>query len=307
MTSLPTHPTPASLSGRTDEFSPDAPFRMLGFAWFRIAGQIPALATPFYIGRGVAFHEDYRSEKHRPMPGYAVLKICLSDGGLIRYADQKQRRLVTGQATLRTVGDTGANDGFDPTHRGEWSFLGLIFRGDAAISTVRGFISRYGYVGEFSLESPLMRRMQALCNQPAHSIEMSASEGMNLVNDVLAALVRNAERDTVTTSRLRVAQAVERTIVDNPERIYSVDELSEIHGLSREHLTRIFTQEYGMPPHQYMLEMKVREAGRLLRHTSTPIKTIIRTLGFTPRTFYRVFRQITGVTPSDYRERSTEL
>ncbi len=280
---------------------------MEGYAWFRISGQIPSLPTPYYVGRGVAFREDYRSEKHRPMPGYAVIKISLSDGGLIRYRDQRQRRLSAGQATIRAVGEMEANDGYDPTYRGEWSFLGLIFRGDAAISTVRGFVGRYGYVSDFPLESPVMRRLLALCDQPNHSLEMSASEGMHLINEVLATLVRHAERDTVTTTRLKVAQSVERTIVDQLERNFSVDELSEIHGLSREHLTRIFTQEYGMPPHQYMLEMKVREAGRLLRHTRTPIKSVIRTLGFTHRTFYRVFRQATGMTPSEYRARSTEL
>ncbi len=199
-----------------------------------------------------------------------------------------------------------ANDGYDPDHTGEWHFLGIIFKGDAAMSVLRGLVARYGWVYDLPLNTSVIKHLRALANQPTHSIAMTASEGMALVQEVLAAVTRSAERDKVTVGRLKVAQAVERTIVDNLAENYSVDELARIHEVSREHLTRIFTQEYGMPPHQYAIEMKVREAGRLLRHTNVPIKTIMSEVGLTPRTFYRVFKQITGMSPKDYRLSDSE-
>ncbi len=72
------------LSGRADEYKPNAPFRMIDYAWFRITGQIPSLPAPYYLGRGVAFNPEYRSEKHTAMVGHGVLKISLSDGGVFR-------------------------------------------------------------------------------------------------------------------------------------------------------------------------------------------------------------------------------
>jgi len=141
-----------------------------------------------------------------------------------------------------------ANDGYDPDHTGEWHFLGIIFKGDAAMSVLRGLVARYGWVYDLPLNTSVIKHLRALANQPTHSIAMTASEGMALVQEVLAAVTRSAERDKVTVGRLKVAQAVERTIVDNLAENYSVDELARIHEVSREHLTRIFTQEYGMPP-----------------------------------------------------------
>jgi AraC-like DNA-binding protein len=283
-----------------------APFAMVDYVWFRLPGVLPGAPTPFYLGRGLAFDARYdsRTNPQEPLPDHVVLKVAISHGGRCGAADEKGTPLMPGQGTLRRWGEAAFWDGYDPAAREPWEFFGIIFGGASAATMAHALMEKYGRVYEFPLESTLGRHLLRLAAEPTHHVELPASEGVRLVTDTLLALMQSAERDSRTQARLRVAQNVERAIAAgfaSPD--LSVDDLARQHGVSREHLTRLFTREYGVPPHRYLLEFRIREACRHLRQTDRPIKQIMAETGFRSRvTFLRAFDQIVGSTPTRYRQ-----
>jgi AraC-like DNA-binding protein len=97
---------------------------------------------------------------------------------------------------------------------------------------------------------------------------------------------------------LRVRELLDRDYARN----WSLRELAEDVGLAATYLAALFTAEVGMPPHRYLTERRIEQAGRLLRTSELPITAIGVDVGFSSgQHFARVFRQVTGRTPSTYR------
>ncbi len=84
-----------------------------------------------------------------------------------------------------------------------------------------------------------------------------------------------------------------------PEDI-SIEQLSHVANLSPFHLIRVFRNHVGLPPHAYLIQVRVARAkGLLLRGQS--ISSVTFKTGFTDQShFTRQFKRITGVTPSKY-------
>jgi transcriptional regulator GlxA family with amidase domain len=86
---------------------------------------------------------------------------------------------------------------------------------------------------------------------------------------------------------------------------WPVERLADVSGVSTAHFARSFKEAFGVPPHRYLLTRRIERATTLLRDTDLAITDIAfqtgwRSLG----TFGRIFRDITGETPSALRRRA---
>jgi transcriptional regulator GlxA family with amidase domain len=73
-------------------------------------------------------------------------------------------------------------------------------------------------------------------------------------------------------------------------------------GLSPSRFAARFKATYGMPPHRYLLEMRVAHAGELLRSTPLSQEEIAAYCGFADiHHFSKRFKRCTGMTPGAYR------
>ncbi len=78
--------------------------------------------------------------------------------------------------------------------------------------------------------------------------------------------------------------------------------LAAVSGVSAAHFARSFKAAFGMPPHRYLLSRRIERAKALLRDTDAAITEIAFQTGWTSLgTFGRVFRDVTGESPSDFR------
>ena len=81
-----------------------------------------------------------------------------------------------------------------------------------------------------------------------------------------------------------------------------VAEIAEEVKVSEAHFTRLFRQATGLAPHQYIMQMRIEMAKRLLVETEFPIARIAFDIGFQSQSrFTTLFRQFTGTTPRAYR------
>ncbi len=85
---------------------------------------------------------------------------------------------------------------------------------------------------------------------------------------------------------------------------WTVHRLAQVSGVSDAHFARAFKIAFGVPPHRYLLSRRIERAKALLRDTDEPVTEIAFKTGWASLgTFGRVFRDITGQSPSDLRAR----
>jgi AraC-like DNA-binding protein len=80
----------------------------------------------------------------------------------------------------------------------------------------------------------------------------------------------------------------------------SLQELSQIAGLSPFHFARAFRQEVGLPPHRYQTQVRIDHARRLLAQ-GVPIANVAADTGFYDQSHFGWhFKRLVGVTPACY-------
>jgi AraC-like DNA-binding protein len=88
------------------------------------------------------------------------------------------------------------------------------------------------------------------------------------------------------------------------EEDWPIERLARVSGVSEAHFARSFKDAFGAPPHRYLLTRRIERAKALLRDTDTPIIDIAFQTGWQSLgSFGRTFKDITGESPTELRER----
>ncbi|MFS0870245.1 AraC family transcriptional regulator [Paenibacillus xylanilyticus] len=82
----------------------------------------------------------------------------------------------------------------------------------------------------------------------------------------------------------------------------SLDELADLHGIHSYTLSRAFKQAFGQNFVDYLTEVRLNRAKKLLESTDVKINEIAEQVGYQPSYFNRLFKKSEGTTPSRYRE-----
>ena len=100
---------------------------------------------------------------------------------------------------------------------------------------------------------------------------------------------------------LRARDAIDRTYAQP----LNVPELARVASISEAHFIRTFRATFGETPHRYLQRRRVERSMFLLRETKRNVTDICLDVGFTSLgTFSRTFREIVGVNPTDYRQKT---
>jgi AraC family transcriptional regulator len=95
----------------------------------------------------------------------------------------------------------------------------------------------------------------------------------------------------------RVLQRMHDLVADQ-----DLQTLAAESGYSRSHFLRMFEAATGLTPHRYLLQLRLERAKELMRKGSTSLIDIAALCGFSSHAHMsRVFRQLLGVPPSQYR------
>ncbi len=85
---------------------------------------------------------------------------------------------------------------------------------------------------------------------------------------------------------------------------WPVKRLADVSGVSEAHFARSFKDAFGVPPHRYLLTRRIERAKAMLRDTDMPIIEIALETGWNSLgTFGRVFKDVTGDSPTELRAR----
>ena len=85
---------------------------------------------------------------------------------------------------------------------------------------------------------------------------------------------------------------------------WPVRRLARVSGVSEAHFARSFKEAFGVPPHRYLVGVRLRRAAEALRR-GTRVTAAAQNSGFVNLgQFIRQFHRAHGVTPSRYRRAS---
>lgn len=97
-------------------------------------------------------------------------------------------------------------------------------------------------------------------------------------------------------------------ILDSPEKPHTVSALAETAGMSRTAFSEQFKELTARTPIDFLKEVRLRLATRLLTSTDLPVKTIASRVGFSSRSYFSTaFKSFTGVGPADFRFEPVEF
>ncbi|OEE30781.1 transcriptional regulator [Vibrio genomosp. F10 str. ZF-129] len=106
-----------------------------------------------------------------------------------------------------------------------------------------------------------------------------------------------SKREPLTPSLGRVREK----LLDEVKHSIQLEDLAKEVGLSRYQLLRAFKGQYGLPPHAYLMDEKIKRSKRMLK-SGLNISEVAYQLGFSDQAhFQRHFKKKLAVTPKFYQ------
>ena len=107
-------------------------------------------------------------------------------------------------------------------------------------------------------------------------------------------------RGGLGSARLR---KIEELVDANMEDDLSLDEMAQSVELSMAHFARMFRKSTGETPHQFVRRRRIERAKAMLRDRATRVLDVAVACGFkTQQHFAQVFREVSGTSPTEYRQ-----
>jgi len=112
----------------------------------------------------------------------------------------------------------------------------------------------------------------------------------------------NNNNKTIKSEISKRLQAVIDYLYDNYKEKITLNQLSNIAGLSNTHLIRIFNETMKCTPYQYLITIKMEKAKDLLKNKEISITEIALILGYSDvQSFTKAFKVHELISPSEYR------
>lgn len=109
--------------------------------------------------------------------------------------------------------------------------------------------------------------------------------------------------DTVQNSTYLVKQAMEYILKYHVDSTLSIRVIADHVGLTPTYLSNLFKKNTGMTIGQYMVDVRVEHAKRLMKNPCLKFYQISDQVGYTDANYFaKIFKKKTGQTPSEYKE-----
>lgn len=190
---------------------------------------------------------------------------------------------------------------------------GALRRADPEIEQLRTLCGRiaercYPLFQARPLESPSMRELMRQNHLPLPPLQPVPvdSQTWHGVRADLHSLCQLLLRHTVpaeqpesrvTEDFARCVDYVQRHFAEN----LTADSIARACGFSRRSIFRLFQQQMGIPLGEYLSFLRVQAACAILERKSLPLSQVAEQVGLSTSQFYRVFQQVTGMTPREWQ------
>jgi len=136
-----------------------------------------------------------------------------------------------------------------------------------------------------------------------NNVQLSVQSSLLIYKIIILAVSQiSKEFWNLATTDQRILNVL-REIEDHISEELTNKRLSKVANMAVNSFARIFKEEIGVPPQQFVRERRVQKTSILLHHTTEPIEEIARMSGFCDRFHLaRVFKEVTSYSPAQYRK-----
>jgi len=114
----------------------------------------------------------------------------------------------------------------------------------------------------------------------------------------------NPQGGRANAARKQNLQEIKDYLDRNYSQKISLDDLAEQFFINKFYLTRIFKEQFGLSVNNYLLQIRITHAKKLLRFSDLPIEKIGQECGMSDANYFsRTFKKVEGITPGEYRKR----
>ena len=130
------------------------------------------------------------------------------------------------------------------------------------------------------------------------------AESLSLLYKIHGIICKSANAEYVGKDTKQKIEKVKQSIEQGYQNEnLSIGELAKSAGMSEVYMRKLFGKVYGTSPSQYITNVRINEAKKLLDYPFLSIEECAKQCGFsTLQYFSRVFKNTCGMTPSEYRK-----
>ncbi|WP_218094513.1 AraC family transcriptional regulator [Paenibacillus solanacearum] len=125
------------------------------------------------------------------------------------------------------------------------------------------------------------------------------------LQEILLLLARSGQQAVITDSNGLRADKIRRYIDEHYFESITAGEIASIMNISARYVNNIFKECFGITPTQYLTQVRISVAKKLLSETDKDIVTVCFEVGFeNVPTFYRAFKNSVKLSPNKYRRQN---
>ncbi len=170
---------------------------------------------------------------------------------------------------------------------------------------------------EYLLKPYSDREIIAVVDEALHMLEMDHNDPKAQQKSLLGGAYAIQMNTELTSDQEEQSQAeegnlkrlnilvsmVEEYLRSNYKKDISMQDAARAINYSEPYFCKMFKQQFGLSFTAYLMEYRVEEAKKLLRQPDVNVKEIGQRVGYPDSTYFaRVFRRVTGESPSEYRQ-----
>lgn len=219
-----------------------------------------------------------KREFHFPEHKLHTLRIALERGNLEPELDEVEKIIV---------------DIFSFTNQGdiEFIYLKMLFIETVRIVTI--------YCGRMKLN------ISDFISERAASGEILADfSNLNDIKEYIVGLIRkiNQSGDSTYRDTKLLIPIIEEYLKHNFHKDISLEDMAQQYNMNVKYLSRAFKNFTGRNFSDYLFEIRINKAKKLLEDTKFTVHDIAISVGYgDPQYFHRIFKKHYGITPNEYR------
>lgn len=148
----------------------------------------------------------------------------------------------------------------------------------------------------------VMKLLSDVVEDPDPSVQLYGDALVTALATRLLSRAKHAPKRESKLSPLQLRDAISFLEANMPHRV-ELATLASLAGLSPSYYSRAFKATTGLAPYQWQLQTRIQQAQALLLFRTMSLEDIAEATGFADAVhFARIFKKITGVTPSSWRK-----
>lgn len=146
---------------------------------------------------------------------------------------------------------------------------------------------------------------EQLFHQASSTAYMKDMEIFSSLATLLTALLNESNHNinAYSVHSKQDLQKIKEYLDEHHSEKITLDELSSKFYVNKFYLTRIFKEQFGISITNYLIQIRITHAKRLLRFTDLSIDKISHECGMNDANYFsRIFKKVEGITPGQFRK-----